>query len=194
MERHEIIDFVKNMQPTDHAILLYTSYKDKHYVLFSFLKAGLEKNHAAAYITSQETPKQIRQAMKKFGIDVEEQEAKHALTVIDYRDWYIIDGKFNMSNLFRLWQNLLDETRRKGFEGLRGAGEMACFFENNMVNELIEYEYALHKTLRFPLAIICAYDSKQVTSNTTLSTLLSLKAAHSPVIIMGPKSATIIKT
>jgi hypothetical protein len=36
---------------------------------------------------------------------------------------------------------------------------MACFFENQMVKELVEYEQSLDRVLELPMAAICAYDS-----------------------------------
>ncbi len=40
LERDRIISFVKGMKPKDHLIFLYTSPEDKHFVLFTDLKAG----------------------------------------------------------------------------------------------------------------------------------------------------------
>lgn len=194
LEKSEIFEFVRNMKATDHVILLYTNPEDKHAVLFTYLKEGLEKGEAAAYVAGQESPEQIKQAMRKFGIDVEKYEKNGALKVIDYRDWYIISGKFDMSETVRLWKRLLNEARAKGFKGLRVTGEMACFFKHKMVKELIEYEYALHRTLEIPLTAICAYDMEMITKEQGgVQLLVDFLKSHSTAIIMGPK-AGLVKT
>lgn len=192
MERGEILEFVRNMKPTDHVILLYTSPRDRHDVLFTYLKAGLERGEAAAYVAGQETPERIKQVMREFGIDVERYGRNGGLRVIGYRDWYIIGGKFDMSKTIKLWRRLLDESTAKEFKGLRVTGGMACFFENKMVRELAEYERALHRTLEIPLTAICAYDSNVVAKEEG-ELLLDLLNSHSTAIIMGP-GAGLVKT
>jgi len=66
------------MKPTDHVILFYDDPNDKHQVLFTYLKAGLDHGEADAYISTQETPNQIREAMKQFGVDVDKLEKSGA--------------------------------------------------------------------------------------------------------------------
>lgn len=187
LNRKEVLDFVKNMKATDHAILLYADPKDKRDVLFTYLRAGLEKGEAAAYVAGQETPEKIRQHMRESGIDLERYEKNGALRVVGYRDWYVIDGKFDVSRTIGLWNKLLVELKTRGFKGLRVAGEMACFFENGMVEQLVEYEKALHKTLEIPLTAICAYDSVVVAEEGGVEVLLDLLNAHSTAIILVRK-------
>jgi len=183
LEKNEILEFVKNMKITDHVILFYTNPEDKHDVLFTYLKAGIDKGEAVAYVASQESPEQIKQAMQEFGINVEQYEKIGALRVIDYIDFYIIDGEFNMKKTIRLWKKLLDETAAKGFKGLRVTGETACFFENGMVKKLIEYERAFHKSLEIPMMAICAYDSNLLLAEERgVELLLDLLNAHSEFI------------
>jgi hypothetical protein len=134
--------------------------------------------------------------MRDFGIDVEKYEQKGALKVMDYRDWYIIDGKFDPSKTMQLWENLFAESRKNGFKGLRVTGEMACFFENKMTKELLEYEKALHRTLRLPMTAICAYDQQTVAetgSTEALKVMFDVLRAHSTALVMGP-TTVMIKT
>ena len=193
LKKSRVLDFVRNMKATDHVILLYADTRDKRDVLFTYLEAGLEKGEAAAYVAGQETPGRIRQRMREFGIDLERYEKDSALRVIDHRDWYLIDGKFDTSKTLELWNKLLIDVEAKGFKGLRVAGEMACFFENRMVKELVEYEKALHKTLEIPMTAICAYDSVAVAEHGGVDLLLNLLKAHSTAIILVPKFG-VVKT
>jgi hypothetical protein len=193
MDKNNVIKFVKNMKATDHVALFYTDPKDKYLVLFTYLKAGLDKGEAAAYVAGQESPSQIKQEMQKFGIDVKRYEKSGALKVIDYKDWYIIGGEFNISKTLNLWKKLFDEVRAKGFKGLRVTGEMACFFKNKMVKEVVDYEFTLHRTLEIPMTAICAYDSELVAKEGGVDLLYELLIAHSTAIIMGPKIG-IVKT
>jgi len=194
LEKNEVFEFVRKMKARDHVILLYTDPKDKYEVLFGYLKAGLEKSEAAAYVASEETPEQVKEAMQEFGIDVKRYEQKGTLKIIDYRDWYIIGGKFDISKTISLWKSLLKDAEARGFKGLRVTGEMSCFFKHKMINELVEYEQALHRTLEIPLTAICAYNTEAITKEKgEIELLLDLIKAHSTVIIMGPK-AGLVKT
>jgi archaellum biogenesis ATPase FlaH len=189
--RGQVLDFVQNMKPRDHVVLFYTSSEDKNEVLFTYLKAGLEKKEAAAYVTSQQSVQQTREAMRKFGIDVEEYEQRGGLKVFDYRNWYIIDGKFDPSRTLQMWKDLLTESKKKGFKGLRVTGEMCCFFENKMTQELLEYEKALHRTLELPMTAICAYDQQAVAEEGSLeamNVMFTLLKAHSTALVMGPNT------
>jgi len=187
LEKSEILEFVKQMKAADHVIMFYSKLEDKHQVLFTYLKAGLDQGEAAAYIASEEPPNQIKQAMKRFGIYVESFEKSGALHMIDYKDWYIIGGKFDIAKTIKLWKKLYDEAVAKGFKGLRVTGETACFFNQGMVRELVEYEKALRRVLEFPMTAICAYDTNLVAKVDEGELYLNLIKAHSTVIFAGPE-------
>ena len=188
LERSEILDFVKNMKTRDHVVLIFSDLQDKRDVVFTYLKSGLEKGEAAAYVASQETPEEIRQAMTEFGIDVEGHERDGTLKVIDYRDWYIIDGKFDCFKTLSLWRELFEESKMKGFRGFRVTGETACFFDRNLLNELLGYERELHRVLDLPMTAICAYDSKMLVSKEEwFNVLIELLNTHSTAIMLGPE-------
>jgi hypothetical protein len=191
MEKDEILQFVEQMKPTNHVIMFHSNPGDKHRVLFTYLKAGLDQGEAAAYIASEETSDEIRQAMKRFGLDVDELESRGALRVMDWRDWYIVGGKFSIAETLDRWKRMQDEAVAKGFKGLRVTGETACFFREGMVRELVEYEQALHRVLELPMAAVCAYDSGVVANEREGELFLDLIKSHSIVIIVGPEGGVV---
>jgi len=191
VEKSEILDFVKRMKTKDHVIMFYSKPEDKHQVLFTYLKVGLDQGEAAAYVAGEESRDQIREAMKQFGIDVDRFEESSALHVIDYKDWYVIGGKFNASKTIGLWKKLHDESVAKGFKGLRVTGEMGGFFKHGMVNELLKYEKTLHKVLEFPMTAICAYDTNTVAKEDGGKLYLDLIKAHGTVIFAGPEAGIV---
>ncbi len=193
MEKNEVLDFVEQMKPKDRVILFYSNPEDKHQVLFTYLKAGLDKGEAAAYIVAQDTTDQIREGMRRFGINIDELEKSGALHVIHCQDWYFKDGTFDAFKVMGLWKNLHDEVMAKGFKGLRVTGEMACFFEKKMVKELVEYERALHRTVELPMSVICAYDTNVVAKENSGELYMELIKAHGTVLFSGPE-AGIVKT
>jgi len=176
-------EFVKDMKPTEHAILFYSEPEMKRRLLFAFLKRGLDEGEAAAYIASQETADQIREAMRNAGFNVEELEKTGALHIISYKEWYYLDGYTDSKRTNALWQQLYDETKAKGFKGLWVTGETACFFERGDVKELVSYEKSLHKKVDLPMQVVCAYDTSQV----PIGVFYDLIAAHGNTLLLGPE-------
>ena len=182
----KVIRYVRHLRPTDHVIFLYKSLEAKHNVLFNYVKAGLEKGEAAVYIASEENPSQIRDAMKRFGIEVEKNEKTGALRILGYNDHYIIEGKFDVQTTMGLWNKIYNEVMTKGFKGCRVTGEMACFFEHNLIQELIEYERALHSVLSIPIIGVCAYNANMVIkASNPLDLYNELLKAHGTVLFTG---------
>jgi hypothetical protein len=198
MGKAEILDFVKTMHAKDHAILFYSNRQDKHQILFTYLKAGLDAGEAAIYVASEETTDEIARAMKDFGVNVEQYEKTGGLRIMDYREWYIIKGEFNVGRIFSLWEKSLQDALAAGYKGLRVTGEMSCFFKHHMLNELIVYERALHRELQIPMEAICAYDDsivlKGIEEDRYLKLYLDLITAHGTILFAGPEEAGIVRT
>lgn len=197
MGKNEILELVRKMKARDHVIFFYTNHRDKHLVLFTYLKAGLDAGEGAVYVASDESSSEIREAMNDFGLDVKHHEKKGALRIVDYREWYIIGGEFNIHRTISLWKKARNEAVARGFDGLRVAGEMACFFKHNMINELVLYERALHREHEIPLAAICAYDDAVVLKGAEeeryLRLYLDLVTAHSTILFAGPQEAGMVR-
>ena len=197
MAKAEILSFIKSIQVKEHAILFYSKPEDKREVLFTYLKAGLDAGEAAIYVASDEPADEVRQAMKEFGLDTSRYEKSGALRVLDYWEWYIIDGKFDIGRTLSLWEHSLQEAVAKGFKDLRVTGEMSCFFRNHMLNELVIYERALHRELTIPMEAICAYDDSVVLKGAEddryLRIYLDLVTAHGTILFVGPQDAGVIR-
>lgn len=179
----QIIDRVK---PRDHLVLFYDSLEAKHNTLFSYLLKGLERNEAAAYVCAEETPDEIKKAMKEFGIPIEKYLENEALVIMDYRDMYIRDGVFDIDDVMDSWAKFYDNAMANGFKSLRVTGEMSCFIKHDLVEELIEYEQALHTILDIPMTAICAYNSDMLSRvENPIDVYSELVRAHGKVLFAG---------
>jgi|GEM_PF-1849602 len=177
----QVLDFVKNLKAREHVILFYASHEEKREILFTFLHAGFERGEGAVYVAGQETPKQIREGMKAFGINVDGLERDGALKITNYAQCYIIEGKVNISNILALWQKAYTDTVERGLNGLRLCGETTCFFKNGKKKELVAFEEAYYRKTKTPITALCAYDINDVRSlNSNL--LLDLIKAHEAVV------------
>ncbi len=182
----KIEQFLNSLKPTNHVIFVYNSLEAKYQVLFNYIRSGLENGEAAAYVTSEENPKQIRDAMKRLRFDVEKYEKTGALKILGYEDIYIIDGKFSITTTMNLWKKLYNEALKQGFNGLRVTGEMTCFFQHNLVEQLIEYERALHRVLDIPIIAACAYNANTVMeADNPIDLYNELLKAHGKILFTG---------
>ncbi|MFW9861425.1 MAG: MEDS domain-containing protein [Candidatus Thorarchaeota archaeon] len=180
---------VKHLRPRDHVILMYDSLEGKRNTLFSYLRYGLDNGEAVKYVCSEESPKEIRNAMQKFGIPVREYEKTGALDIMNYTDIYIKEGKFSVLDVMDAWDNYYSNALAEGFKGLRVTGEMSFFMEHSLVEELIEYEKALHTILDIPLTAICAYNSETLANiENPLDVYSELVKAHGKVLFAGKDS------
>jgi len=182
----KVISYMEQLRPTNHLIFVYDNPEAKYNVLFNYLKAGLDKGEAGVYVTSDVNSSQAKEAMKRFGLKVEEYEKTGALRIFGYEDVYIIEGKFSVTNTINLWNKLYNEALKKGFKGLRVTGELGCFFKHNLIRELIEYEQALHRVLEIPLIAICAYDANILNkTKDPINLYTELARAHGTVLFTG---------
>jgi len=182
----KLIGYMERLGPSNHLIFVYDSPEAKYNVLFIYLKVGLEKGEAGVYVASDESPSQLREAMKRFGIEVEKYEKTGALNISRYEDIYIADGEFNMATTMNSWNKLYSKALKNGFKGLRVAGETAWFFKRKLIPELLEYEKSLHKILDIPMVAICAYNVNMLNeSKDPLNLYNELSKAHGTVLFTG---------
>jgi hypothetical protein len=174
---------LKRLRPRDHVILIYDSLESKQSTLFAYIQYGLIQGEAAMYVCCEQTPDAIRDDMKEFGIDVNEYENKGALAIVPYTAVYIRNGKFNLSDVMDSWSKAYQEAISKGFKGMRVTGEMSCFIKHDLIEELLEYERALHTVLDIPMTAICAYNSDVLSEvDNPIDVYSELVKAHGEVL------------
>lgn len=181
---------LKTLRPRDHVILIYESQEAKRNTLFSYIERGLKNGQAGIYICSEETPDEIRNAMVEFGIDVNAYGDKGALHILSYTEMYIIDGVFDIDSVMNTWSTWYNEAISNGFNGMRVTGEMSCFIENDLVEDLLTYEKALHTILDIPMTAICAYNADILARvEDPVDVYSELIKAHGKVLFAGRDSS-----
>ncbi len=122
-------------------------------------------------------PGQIREGFEASGVDVEENEGSGKLMIKYYDPFYIENGSWEPLKVINKWHGVLAEMNGKGW-GLRGTGEMSCFFRHEMVRDLVRYEYALHRVLPIQMEAICAYSVPIVVNTGYADMIMPLIRAH----------------
>jgi len=193
LSKDEVLKFVRGLEPHSHVIAFYENPEDKRDLLYTYLMSGIEKGYAGAYVAGEETPDEVREHMKEYGIDVDKLEKEKALRIINYDGWYIVNGKVDPQHTISLWIKLLEESRRLGYKSLRACGEMTVFFRKGLIKELIRYEESLHRRLELAMMGLCAYNARDFTGGLE-HVMIRLIASHEYLIVMGPvKTITVVK-
>ena len=174
----QVLGSVKKAQKGSHMILFYNSQKEKHQVLFSFIKHGLEKGEAIIYMSDERSPRQITKDISAFGIDVDQHEKTGALRILNGEDWYVQNGTINKELVLKKWAKAFSNATKNGFCGLGISGEPTYFFKHNILEPWMDYERSLPRRFDFPITAICRYRTRDLASH-NMSYLLELVKIHS---------------
>ena len=192
MDKEAVVNLVRRLKPTDHAIMFYEFVEDKYRVIFEYLRAGLDGQEAVAYVAGvDETPSQVRMLLEKDGVDVDACEKKGMLQIMSYKDWHLAGGVFDVQRTITFWAKLLSDALAEGFKGLRVAGDATWFFRCGMKDELLEYENRLHRVLDMPLIAICAYSLPVLMELNEAQLVVDLIKAHNNVIFLGAQAGLV---
>ena len=184
--------FFDEMKPSDHALLFYDSQKNKHKILYNYLKDGLEKGRGVVYICSEERPDQIRRGLSAAGVDVEPNERSGNMLIKSFDEWYIEEGRVEILKIINHWNEAYNRFKEKGL-GMRVTGETSCFFRQNKVRELLRYEYALHRVVSIPIEVLCAYDVQTIVKTGYTDMIMPLVRAHGKAIFTSRDGSVVIE-
>jgi sugar-specific transcriptional regulator TrmB len=145
-----------------HRLLLYQSPEVKYKVLFNFLKHRYDAGYMVLYICSGESVKEVKEAMYTFGFDSKLIDSNENLRILEWRNWLLEDGSFNIEKAVDMWDELYSEAEDHGFKGLAATTEMQFFFDNDMIEELEAYEKQVHDMIEGQMEIKCAYDEQAI--------------------------------
>ena len=188
----DLTEFLTNFEGGTHAILFYDSQDSKRELLFNHLKLG-EDRQSLAYVCSEESPEQIRKAMIDFGLDAGTIKGNRRITIANYDDVYIVNREVRIPEIIGKFSSMVDSSREKGYSGLRAGAEMSCFFRQNMIQELLDYERALHVKFSFSAMGICAFNVMELLRSGHMDVFMSLVKAHDPIIYSTPNGFLLLK-
>jgi len=175
--------FTEQLEPTDHVIFVYDSAESKRRVLFNYLKKGLTRGEAALYLVADESPEELKQTMRRSGVSVGKYEEDSALRVASFEDFETSSGTFDSAKALQMTKEAYDSAVKNGLRGVRSVEEMSWFFKHDRLDDLLEYEKALHRTLDIPVITICAYNSNSFKeSGDPIGLYTKLVEAHGTVL------------
>ena len=188
----EVCGFIHGIDTTDHILLFYDNQESKRRILYSYLAEGLKQGKGIVYICTEETPQDIYEGLASHGIDVEPNLASGSILTPRYDEFYIIKGKVEPLRIMNKWREAVSYFQSKGL-GLRATGEASCFFREGKVRELLQYEYAIKRTLSMPMDAVCAYNLKTIVDTGYTNVIMHLVRAHGKAIFTAEGGTMVLE-
>ena len=172
--------FVQGLEDK-HTILFYDSPENKKKILYSYLVDGLSKNKGVVYVRSESTKESISEDLRMLGVDVDVCIDRGQLHLVDYYDFYIVNGKVEPMRIVSRWFRFIDEFNSKGY-GMRAVGETDCFFKEKKVRDLTNYEYTIRRVPSFLVDALCLYNIRTIVETGYTDMIIPLVRAHGKAI------------
>lgn len=188
----ELKNFIRAVKPFDHIGLFYDDVESKRSIAFNYLSYGLETSHGVVYICGEENPDNVRKGLSSLGVDVEPNERSGNLLIKNFHEWYI-DG--DSTDPYKVMNRLNHIAREFGIKGLgaRVAGELSNFYQEKKVNELLKYEYALNRTIAFPIEVMSIYNLNTIVESGYTDTIMPIVKSQGKAIFASKGKHVLIE-
>jgi hypothetical protein len=161
--------YADQLNPSDHAFLMYGDADFRRAIAFPFLITGLRRSMASIYVVSEKEMDSEREEMRRRYFGMEEFEERGAFTIMSAEEWYMRRGRASPDVIIDNASKLLQEKMSQGYKGLQGATEMSVFFENSKTSELLIYEKKLGREFPQGLCGMCMYDARKLEPGQVMS-------------------------
>ena len=156
--RNSGLDAVGAIPWGTHLCQFYATKADLIDTLVPYFKAGLEANEFCMWVTSEPlTAAEAEAALAKALPQFSRFKANGQIEILDYSQWYTLDGKFDADRVLQAWIEKLETALERGFQGLRLTGN-TFWLEKEDWQDFTRYEAEVDRAIgtRRMLAL-CTY-------------------------------------
>jgi MEDS: MEthanogen/methylotroph, DcmR Sensory domain len=165
-----------------HVCVLYHSTDEEFRVLRPFIAEGFQKGDKAFHIINERKRQDHLRQIAALGVDVPAAERTGQLEVRGWENAHLRAGLFDQHAMLALVEEVLTDTRGRGFPFTRWVADMGWALEDRPgVADLVEYCTRLNGVVpRHEATIICTYDLARFSASAVIDVLRS----H-PVAVIG---------
>lgn len=144
----------------DHTALFYQDQRELLAATVPFIRTGIERGEQCCYVTGDDGPDTVRDALRSDGLDLDALTASGALLVKSERDVYLPTGRFEKDAMLPFWEEAAKDAIASGHTALRVTGDVAWALSGAPgAEDLMAYERTLEDHYRrLPVMILCRYD------------------------------------
>lgn len=142
-----------------HLALFYQSNESQLAATTAFLVEGLQSGHRCVYLLDVNTAADIKSALRRTNIDVEERIDAGDLVIRDAEAVYLESG-FDPSEMITTLETEANASVQDGYDGLWLAGENSwCFHTEQSYDHILDFEADFDAACPdLPVTALCQYD------------------------------------
>jgi hypothetical protein len=165
-----------------HVCIFYNSKDEEYRILRSFLSGGFTKGDKAFHIIDERSRSEHLRRLEALGIDVTATQATGQLEVRGWETAHLRPGYFDQHAMLALVEEVLTESKRKGFPFTRWVADMGwALTDLPGVSDVAEYCTRLnYVTPKYDATILCTYDYAKF----GVSAIIDVLRTH-PAAIIG---------
>jgi signal transduction histidine kinase len=142
-----------------HLALFYWSNKSQLAATTAFLVEGLRSGHRCVYLLDVNTAADIKSALRRANVDVEQRIDTGDLVIRDAEEVYLESG-FDPTEMIATLETEANASVADGYDGLWLAGENSwCFHTEQSFDHIVDFEADFDATCPdLPVTALCQYD------------------------------------
>ncbi|MFC7212453.1 MEDS domain-containing protein [Natronoarchaeum sp. GCM10025321] len=147
---------------TRHLALFYRSNEAQLAATTAFLVEGLQSGHRCIYLLDVNTAADIKSALRRANIDVEQRIDAGDLVIRDAEEVYLESG-FDPTKMIKTLETEANVSVEDGYDGLWLAGENSwCFHTEQSFDHVLDFEADFDAACpNLPVTALCQYDLKR---------------------------------
>lgn len=166
-----------------HACAFFHTREEAYSVLMPFILEGFERGDRAFHIVDPEHRASHLERLRQEGIDTDAAHARGELEVLNWRQTYLKDGRFDQHLMIETLLKMLEPGNAPPGKISRNIANMEWALEDRPgVHDIVEYEARLNQALPEQHdPVVCTYDLTQFDA----SVVIDIMRTHPMVIIGG---------
>lgn len=151
---------LRNAVSRDHVALFYRNQREQFAATVPFIRVGIERGEQCLYVTSDNSPDTVRDALRSDGLDIDALTKSGALQIRTERDVYLRTGRFEKDQMLPFWAEAAKQATESGYTALRLTGDVSWALSDAPgAEDLMAYERDLEDRYRqLPVVILCRYN------------------------------------
>jgi len=166
-----------------HACAFFHTKDEEYRVLMPFIMEGFERGDRAFHIVDPEHHATHLERLAQEGVDIPAAEAGGQLEVLDWRETYLKDGRFDQDLMIETLLKMIDPSNAPPGRMSRNIANMEWALEDRPgIHDVVEYEARLNQALPHKHdPVVCTYDLSKFDA----SVVIDIMRTHPMVIIGG---------
>jgi len=166
-----------------HACAFFHTKEEEYRVLMPFIMEGFERGDRAFHIVDPEHRTTHLARLAQEGVDIPAAEAAGQLEVLNWRETYLKDGRFDQELMIDTLLKMIDPSNSPPGKMSRNIANMEWALDDRPgVDDIVEYEARLNQALPHQHdPVVCTYDLSKFDAGV----VIDIMRTHPMVIIGG---------